>query len=241
MNDETMEASPLAVPLKGNGGATLKDITGLRFGRLLAINRSGTGPNGEVLWQCWCDCGKSPIYVSHKLRRLQIVSCGCHKSELARRMKTTHGCTKSPIYRTWKGMMARCYKPTRRNYHSYGGRGIRVCERWRDVRNFITDMMPTYVDGLTIDRINVNGNYEPSNCRWATSDQQHNNKTTSRYITALGKTQTVSQWMRETGLCHSTITYRFDKGWQADLIMTTPGKKHVHPSTREIGKRRKSP
>jgi hypothetical protein len=167
--------------------STRKDITGQRFGRLVVV-----GPDHwdsgckKWFWKCRCDCGEESIANGYLLRHGDTRSCGCLRQQIlaqgrvagiaASRSKTTaQGYVGTPTYRTWWSMLGRCFSPSAGNYQYYGGRGITVCERWRDFRNFLADMGPR-PDGMSIDRVDVNGNYEPGNCRWATAKDQHRNR-----------------------------------------------------------------
>lgn len=147
----------------------LVNITGQRFGRLVVLERSHS--LGSVSWKCQCDCGNVRVVDSQNLRRGASKSCGCSYQ--------THGeagSNRTVEYQCWNDMIQRCTNPNNGSWKDYGGRGITVCERWRtDYRNFRDDMGPR-PEGLTLDRENVNGNYEPSNCRWATDEIQANNK-----------------------------------------------------------------
>ena len=118
-----------------------------------------------------CKCGNTFKSMTHHIKSGRTKSCGCYKAEI----KTKHGLTYHRLYKTWKSMMQRCNNQGIATYKNYGGRGITVCDEWLDVRNFINDMYPSFKEGLTLDRIDVNGNYEPSNCRWADSFVQLRN------------------------------------------------------------------
>lgn len=142
-------------------------------------------------------------------------------TEQAKRAKYD-GRSKLPEYKIWKGMMSRCYSKGHTGYYKYGGRGIRVCKRWRGIGGFARFMedMGKRKDGETIDRINVNDDYTPENCRWATTDIQANNKRNSVIILAFGRKQTITQWSKERGIDRHTIAWRMKKGWPIERALT---------------------
>lgn len=136
-------------------------------------------------------------------------------------MNERHGYVRTKVYRTWHGMKARCYNQNNQKYPDYGGRGIKVVKRWREkFENFLEDMGEPPSKNHSIDRINNNGNYCKSNCRWATIEQQANNKRNNRIITYNGKTQTLPRWARETGIDRRTIMKRIGYGWSLDKVFT---------------------
>lgn len=146
--------------------------TGVQFGRLRIIERLGTSKNGHAIWLCECSCGNTTAVFATNLRRNHTQSCGCLNTEAI----TKHGLRNSPTYITWRCMLRRCFDKQHKHYHRYGGRGITVCKEWTDFKAFVKDMglRPA---GKTIDRKDNNGNYEKGNCRWATAEEQHLNKT----------------------------------------------------------------
>ena len=150
------------------------DITGHRFGRLTAVSRHDK-PGNRWRWLCRCDCGKAVIVQIGSLRSGNGKSCGCLQKEIASRVNTTHGMSKTREFFVWKAMLQRCLNPNCKDFKYYGGRGIKPCERWLEFTNYFADTV-VQPEGLTLDRIDNNGNYEKSNCRWATPKQQSGNR-----------------------------------------------------------------
>jgi hypothetical protein len=157
------------------------DLTGQRFEKLLVIERSTPISRGPVFWKCICDCGVSKFINSANLRNGSTKSCGCIRKVASSLRAKTHGKYGSPEYESWQSMRTRCNNSKATNYHGYGGRGIKCCKRWDLFENFLSDM-GNRPKGKTLDRIDVNGNYEPSNCRWATKDEQAKNKRQCKLI-----------------------------------------------------------
>ena len=176
----------------------LKNLTGQRFGKLTVIERADDyiDKNGEkhVCWKCKCLCGNECIVKGHDLRNGHTKSCGCAQIEAS----TKHGMHGTRIYNTYRNMLDRCYNKNNDHYMDYGGRGIKVCDAWRGENGFINfynwAMANGYTDELSIDRINVNGNYEPNNCRFVNNKIQSNNKTTNLYITYNSENHTLKEW-----------------------------------------------
>ncbi len=158
----------------------LIDLTGQRFGRLVVQHRTGVyAGNGDVLWRCNCDCGTSKDISGAALRKGVTVSCGCFNAENCAKINFSHGGSFSAEYGAWKGMKRRCYNPKQNWYSLYGGRGIRVCPEWlNDFAQFFADMGVRPSTAHSLDRIDPDGNYEPSNCRWAAKDVQSRNRRT---------------------------------------------------------------
>lgn len=153
------------------------DITGERYHSLKVV-RFDHIKDGKSYWLCKCDCGKFTIQSSNNLRRSRVKSCGCKRYDKFIKMNTKHGKHGTRIYNIWKGIKTRCLNPNHGDYKNYGGRGITICSEWmHNFQEFYDwSMAHGYSDNLTIDRINVNGNYEPSNCRWVTMKEQAHNK-----------------------------------------------------------------
>jgi hypothetical protein len=203
--------------------AELADMVGQAFGRLVVVARvrvAGTSPS----WLCRCSCGAERTASTAALRSGDATSCGHH-----RRIHGESACAgASPEHAAWVAMRARCLRPTAANYDGYGGRGIAICDRWNDYAVFLSDMGRKPTPAHSLDRIDVNGNYEPANCRWATPRQQANNRRVSVFVTAHGLTMTVAEWARETGLQDATIRQRLVRGWPPeDALYRSPRRTRV--------------
>lgn len=187
-----------------------EDLTGKRFGYLTVISYGGKASGGRTLWLCQCDCGKQKVIRSYNLKSGGTISCGCHKYALAAMRLTTHGDSKSRLYRIWWDMIHRCEYAGSNRYDIYGGRGISVCAEWRSSFESFRDwaIRAGYNDDLSIDRIDSDGNYAPENCRWATSVQQANNKRRNKNITYLGETHTLAEWSRILNFSYRRINQR---------------------------------
>lgn len=204
-----------------------KDLTGMTFGRLTVIKRDGKSKDGRWIWLCRCNNdGNLVRVVSKNLLNGDTQSCGCIKKEVLEKRNTTHKMTNTRFYRIWKAMHTRCNNEHTANYKNYGGRGIIVCIRWKEFENFKEDMYESYLNHVkeygekdtTLDRIDVNGNYEPSNCRWATLKEQANN-TRCLTLTYNGETHKVSEWTRILGLSRDVIWGRLSRCMPIDLVL----------------------
>jgi len=174
---------------------------------------------------CLCDCGKIKSILGYNLKTRKTKSCGCLQKEEFTKRLTKHGHTKtkekSRTYNVWKSMNQRCVNPNNKSYPYYGGRGIKVCLRWRKFENFFKDMNDAPI-GYQIDRINNNANYCKSNCRWSTRKQQQRNKRNNQTRTFRGKTQCLAAWAEEFNVNISTLQTRLQKGWSIKRTLTTP-------------------
>lgn len=201
-------------------------LAGERFGKLVAVEETGK-KNGKSVWLCNCDCGAQTEVLRNNLVSGITKSCGCLRKEASTERATKHGHTthtdRSSEYESWQGMKNRCKNPSHMSWPRYGGRGIKVCPQWVDsFETFLKDMGPKPTEEHSIDRIDNDGNYEPGNCRWATSEEQHFNRADTVLVTARGKTMNVREWAEETGLNERTIRTRIRKGWDHERAVSTP-------------------
>jgi len=229
------------VPFKG------KNLIGEKFNRALVIDfdhRKTVRKNDVVIatviyWKCRCDCGKEFVAAGVKLTSGHTQSCGCWQQLKAKEARTIHGCSprngkKHPAYESWRGMRERCSSTTHEGWHFYGGRGIRVCERWNSFVLFKEDMFASWSIGLTIDRIDVNGNYScgkcseclrnywPMNCQWATDEQQSRNRRDNVWIEFQEERKILQDWADEFGMSSQTLGHRLRLGWTMEAAKLTP-------------------
>ena len=189
-----------------------QDLTGQRFGRLIALEVVGKNSKNESIWKCQCDCGNTTEVLMGKLVHGRTKSCGCYRRDFKKYDAKYNEIIYRRLYCIWSKMRQRCLKPYCEAYKDYGGRGITICKEWEDFNNFRDWALSNgYRDDLTIDRIDNDGNYEPSNCRWATMLQQQNNKRNNRLLTYNGITMTFSDWARELGIENSTLYQRLER------------------------------
>lgn len=199
------------------------ELTGQRFGRLTVLGRAPGLPRWKGKWQCRCDCGGEKVVWAPHMRTGRTSSCGCIKREHLAKLsaaKVTHGRTHTVEYRIWGGMINRCTDQNNKNWLSYGGRGIKVCQRWRDFANFFADMGERPSNGLSIDRIDNDGDYEPGNCRWATPKVQARNTRANVLYTYAGRTMPLCVWADESGLRRTIFYWRFAQGWRGHRLFS---------------------
>lgn len=198
------------------------DLTGQRFGMLVVSEFVERNKRGMARWLCLCDCGNEAVKTLGNLRSGHSKSCGCLRSTTTTREKTTHGMYGTPTYKSWSSMITRCNNPANHKYPDYGGRGIKVCERWHAFESFLADMgeRPT---GKTIGRIDNDGHYDPSNCQWESGKKQGRNKRNTRLFEHNGITATISEHCERLGINASSVRSRiYTYGWGVDKALTTP-------------------
>lgn len=204
----------------------LRDYTGETFGRLTVISFSHSSDSGRH-WLCRCSCGATTTAISRNLNSGSTQSCGCIRREQLIARQTTHGAARrgliTPEYRTWYQMKERCLNEQNKDFGHYGGRGIKICERWLGANgfsNFLLDMGRKPSCQLkTIERRDNDRDYEPSNCYWASQMSQTQNSRRNRRITCQDRTLILAEWSRETGIPSSTIHGRIKRGWSPEMAL----------------------
>lgn len=218
----------------------LIDLTGQRFGRLVVLNRaSGPVKKGcHVKWRCQCDCGKEIVTSSSNLRMGASTSCGCWRIErLTEHFNSQNPCFgayKTRLYSIYINMLSRTGNPRVPSYKNYGGRGIQVCQAWKDNYKAFFDWAVAngYDDTLTLDRIDVNGGYFPNNCRWVTPKVQANNTRVNHILKFKGNSMTLAEWGDATGIPRSVLYKRLKRGWSVEKVLTEPLRKKNSASAR---------
>jgi len=200
------------------------DLTGRRFGRLEVKELDHRSDKGHYYWKCLCDCGEEIVVYSSNLLSGDNVSCGCYHSKELSTRNYKHGFSKTRLEHIRKDMYRRCYAPKTVGYPRYGGRGIIMCDEWKNnpASFFEWAVNNGYEEHLTIDRINNNGNYEPSNCKWSTMKEQANNTRRNRYYTVNGLSKNINQWSNYLGIKVATLYGRLYSGWSEEKTFTTP-------------------
>jgi hypothetical protein len=210
------------------------NLTGIRFGMLLVIGFNGTKRNSSFDWKCVCDCGTKKVVSGNKLTCGRTKSCGCNRVEFFRAKRVIHGeARKTKEYQTWAAMRARCYNKNVRSYKDYGARGIKICERWQEYKNFLDDMGRCPASKNSIDRINPNGDYEPANCRWATTEEQTETRRESRIYELGGERHCIAGWARRANMPSHVLCSRLNKGWALEDAMSVPSYPRVIKITAE--------
>ena len=201
---------------------------GTRYGRLVVVScyLRDCGTYRKTSVRCRCDCGHDVDVFLNSLRRLKnpTTSCGCFQRQRVSDTFTTHGESKTPLYRVWATMISRCHNPSVKSFADYGANGIAVCQDWRKYFALFSSWANAhgYASGLEIDRIDYTGNYCPENCRWVSRKTNANNKSSNRYLTFDGKTLTVTQWSELVGIPRTCILARLNRGWPLDQALSLP-------------------
>lgn len=203
----------------------LVDLMGQRFGRLLIVGRGPNTKTGGAQWVCQCDCGETRINARANLIKGRARSCGCLRRETSREVglrRRTHGhaIAETAEYKAWRSSIDRCTNPNIVGWKNYGGRGIAVCERWRySFEAFLEDMGLKPSPRHSLDRIDTNGNYEPSNCRWADWTTQSNNKRSNHIVEIDGVSMTLAEAIRHKGQKSSRVRQRLAIGWSVERAL----------------------
>jgi len=202
--------------------AAIIDMAGQRFSSVVVVVRSGKSASGDLKWHCRCDCGSEFDVNGYYLRSGKVVSCKKCSAERVRLASVKHELSATREFAIWTGMQTRCYNKRAKAYPEYGGRGVVMCERWlASFTNFLADMGKC-PQGMSIDRIDVNGNYEPENCRWATTKEQNSNKRNNVWVEINGVKKTLSDWCVEFNVLIGTASLRHKKGLRGmDLFKST--------------------
>jgi hypothetical protein len=195
------------------------DLAGQRFGRWIVLSDADPDRRGNRRVLCRCDCGREKATAIGRLRNGTSKSCGCGNDH---NRKHGYATGKPAEYSTWRNMRVRCNLATNEHYPDYGGRGIKVCDRWADFLAFLQDMGPRPSSRHTIDRIDVNGNYEPGNCRWATPKEQCRNRRNNTRLTYASVTLTAVEWSEKLGGTRHVVAKRIQNGWSVERAVTTP-------------------
>lgn len=204
---------------------------GEKYGRLTLVKETVCTPKKHK-WLCRCDCGNYKEVSIYQLKSGECKSCGCLRNEIATEQcysMARHNMARTRVYRIWGGMIERCTNPRSKDFKNYGGRGVSICDEWRNFEGFKEWALSNgYEDTLSIDRIDVNGNYEPSNCRWITIRDQQKNRRNSVIVEYRGETHCLKDWAKITGIPYYTLHGRKQKGWNVSRMFETPvrGCKH---------------
>lgn len=202
----------------------MQDITGQKWGRLTAVRfvewhyfRSG---KRQAKWQFHCDCGQTTVAFLPLVKRGHTQSCGCYQAQRRSESHIVHGGTGEYLYTVWCGIKQRCEDPNYPWFNRWGGRGIKVL--WKDYAEFRRDMLPTFIEGHTIERIDNNGHYCKDNCMWATYREQARNRRSNRIIEFNGEKHLLIEWAERLGIGHSTLSARLKSGWSIERALTEP-------------------
>ncbi len=210
---------------KSCGCMKSSNLSGKKFNRLTVIRRDGKYKSGNIRWLCQCECGNFTHASKHSLESGEVKSCGCYIAEKTGIRNFKHGGFGTRLYEIWRQMHRRCYGKNNKAYPLYGGRGIAICDEWKEYEHFEKwALSHGYSENLTIDRIDVNGNYTPENCRWATVKEQANNRRNNRNISYKGEIHTISEWSERYGVNQQKLRDRLSRnGWDLEKALKALG------------------
>lgn len=198
------------------------NLIGMKFSMLTVIEKSHCNKHGATVWRCQCDCGAETKLATGLLKGHHTKSCGCLRRSSPHR--TRHGMSETPEHGAYMRMRTRCRSKTHKDYPTYGGRGIKA--RYKSFEEFFADLGPRPGPDYSVDRIDVNGHYEPGNCRWATRREQGNNRRCNIRLTFNGRTQGIADWAREIGIRPKALRHRITSyGWPVERALTEPARK----------------
>lgn len=200
------------------------DLTGRKFGRLTVLSCAGRKKGSYYKWNCRCECGNEKVIFGHSMVRGFTVACGCLGKQALGNATRTHGMTRTKIYQAWKSMIQRCCNRNSTAYPLYGGRGIKVCDRWRRSFECFAMDMGELPEGMTLERMDNNGNYEPKNCCWATRKEQANNRRGAKKIDYCGISLSVPEWARLFSVRASRVYRRLRQGVDFERALFTPSR-----------------
>lgn len=211
------------------------DLTGMVFGALRVLSQA-EHKNGRTRYLTECVCGKQTITFACHLSSGKTKSCGCMKGASISKSKTTHGLSYHPLRGVHRHMLDRCKLEKGEAFHNYGGRGITVCERWNNFLLFYEDMIDGYKPSMTLERINVNGNYQPSNCKWATRKEQGRNTRVNRIIVYKDEKVVLAELAERFGMPYNLLHRRLERGWSVDdAVNIKKIEKYSHPPLKANG------
>jgi hypothetical protein len=204
----------------------ISDLTGSTFGRLTVLSMLRLNKHRRTVWLCRCIEGNLVEVDSGSLKSGNTTSCGCYRKELVGTSRRKHGKSSTPLYFVWAQMRYRCLNESNSDYPDYGGRGIRYCNDWDLFEKFDEWAIDSgYKDGLILDRIDVNGNYEPNNCRWVTDLDSSRNKRNNIVIQAFGESKKIHEWLKDSKCkvpTHKILYERIKNGWESEKAISTP-------------------
>jgi len=206
------------------------DMVGQQYGRWVVLRIAGRDKGGEIVWLCRCVCGRERVVKGGSLRRGSSKGC----ASCAQERNATHGGSGTRLYVIWRSMRTRCDVESHPTYKNYGGRGIAVCREWNKSFEAFRDwaLANGYKQGLTIDRIDNDGNYEPDNCRWATMKQQNRNARSNIHVTINGITKLLCEWAEVAGIKYITLWRRVNRGWCPERLLSPPKGGGIHHATK---------